>query len=95
MQGDAAPAYLTQLARSYRFRERYASIELSREILGGNSFNGLEDFLWASFQSILHVKEWIRSDSTIEKRLAQAVIATAETTEAALECRPQFGRCRE
>lgn len=77
-------AYLQQLLRAYRFRNRYAAQINGRSVLPDTSFNDLEDFLWAAFQNLWHVKDWLRNDPSIDGDVAQLAVADAENTRALL-----------
>jgi hypothetical protein len=74
--GDARcgiPAYIQQMARTYRFLDRYKT---SRNIpidVEPERFNELEDFLWAFFQNCWHINDWIRHDESLPKTLRDAV----------------------
>ncbi len=70
---DGLPAYIQQLARTYRFLDRYKerlSLSPERE---PERFNELEDFLWSFFQNCWHVSDWIRNDDTLSRQVRDAV----------------------
>lgn len=70
---DRLPAYMQQLARTYRFLDRYKErLGLSPE-REPERFNELEDFLWSFFQNCWHVNDWIRNDDTLPRTLRDAV----------------------
>ena len=77
---DSLPphAYLQQLLRAYRFRDRYAALIRSRSSVPDLSFNDLEDFLWASFQNVWHVKDWLYNDPSVDRAVAKAAVSDAE-----------------
>ena len=67
------PSYIQQLARTYRFLDRYkerCSVEVLRD---PSRFNELEDFLWAFFQNCWHLKDWIRNDETLSRALRDSI----------------------
>ena len=68
--------YVQQLARAYRFLDRYESFHSTPHRLGeGTSFNDLEDNMWAFFWNCWHVKDWIANDSSIARELKKAIMS--------------------
>ena len=74
-------AYLQQLARAYRFRDRYAARISAKNGLN-DSFNDLEDFLWAAFQNSWHVKDWLLHDNSVDPARARKVVTEAHHAKA-------------
>ena len=64
--------------RAYRFRDRYSALIGSQNPKPNLVFNDLEDFLWATFQNIWHVKDWLYHDPTVPKEVARAAVRVAE-----------------
>lgn len=67
------PAYLQQMARAYRFLDRYKAIGNISIESEPERMNDLEDFLWAFFQNCWHIKDWIRNDESLPKTVREAV----------------------
>lgn len=86
MASDELPphAYIQQLLRAYRFRDRYAALIDSQNPTPNLAFNDLEDFLWAAFQNIWHVKDWLRHDPSVPREIAAAAVRDAEESRALL-----------
>ena len=61
------PAYLQQVARAYRFLDRFKNAMTFDFPADPNGINELEDNLWAFFQNCWHVKDWLRHDPNISK----------------------------
>jgi hypothetical protein len=80
MESDQVPphAYIQQLLRAYRFRDRYHALIASQSSVPGLDFNDLEDFLWATFQNIWHVKDWLYHDPSVKREVAHAAVKAAE-----------------
>ena len=73
-QSDAEPsAYLSQLARTYRFLDRYRARQTTSDLFAAEAFNDMEDFLWSFFQNCWHVNDWIRNDEKLDRRLRDKV----------------------
>jgi len=70
--------YLQQLARAYRFRDRYVHLLAVERNLPPEEFNDLEDFLWAAFLHIWHVKDWVKNDPSLSGAQKGAVISRIE-----------------
>ncbi len=82
-KGDYPPhAYLQQLARAYRFLDRYKALVRTKSGLPGADFNELEDSLWAFFQNCWHVKDWLKNDPTVPAEVKQRILPLAEGTQA-------------
>jgi hypothetical protein len=68
--------YVQQLARAYRFLDRYKSFHGTPHHIGqGTSFNDLEDNMWAFFWNCWHVKDWIANDPSIAREVKKALLA--------------------
>lgn len=77
--GEYPPhGYLQQLARAYRFFDRYRKAMTYKKGVSGDAFNDLEDFLWSFFQNCWHVKDWLRHDPTVPAKVKAAAVAAAE-----------------
>lgn len=74
--------YVQQLARAYRFRDRYARLIPGRPFIPDESFNELHDFLLAAFQNCWHVKDWLRNDDTVAPEKMRAAVKDAESSRA-------------
>lgn len=81
-KGDYPPhAYLQQLARAYRFLDRYKGLVRTKRGLPGADFNDLEDSLWAFFQNCWHVKDWLKHDPTVREDLKRRLLLVAESSQ--------------
>jgi hypothetical protein len=64
---DFAPhLYLQQLARAWRFLQRYRDSSTHKPGERRHSYYDSDDNLWAFFQNCWHVKEWLKHDTSVE-----------------------------
>lgn len=70
--------YLQQLARSWRFRDRYRRLLDGQPLAAGDEFNDIEDFMIATMQSVWHLKDWIYHDPVLDVRVRKRVVSRAE-----------------
>ncbi len=69
----STPAYLQQVARGYRFLDRFKKAMTFNFKDDPNGFNDLEDNLWAFFQNCWHIKDWIRHDPEISQEVKDSI----------------------
>lgn len=64
---------MLQVARAYRFLDRFKNATTFDVQVDPNGINELEDNLWAFFQNCWHIKDWIRNDPTISKQVKKKI----------------------
>lgn len=78
--------YLWQVARARRFFRRYWYARDGATAFDGDTFNDIEDLMWAFFQNAWHIKDWIKNDPTIAEEVKRAVVTDVHATESLLLC---------
>jgi hypothetical protein len=74
MANGEIQAYLWQVARSYRFLERFEKSMTFDFMKDANKLNDLEDNLWAFFQNCWHIRDWISNDPSVQADEKRAVL---------------------
>lgn len=75
---DDVTAYLQQVARAYRFLDRYKAARGGDIFVNPNVINDVEDSLWAFFQNCWHIKDWLRHDDNIPQPTRDAIWLAAK-----------------
>lgn len=70
--------YLQQLARAWRFRDRYAQLLAGQPLLAGDEFNDIEDFMIATMHFVWHLKDWIYNDPLLDVAQRKRIVGLAE-----------------
>lgn len=71
--------YVRQLARAYRFLDRYIALrEVPIQFGVGTSFNDLEDNMWAFVWNCWHVRDWIRNDPDLKRDVKKRILTEVE-----------------
>lgn len=72
--------YLQQLARAWRYRNRYSRLIDNQRVPPGDEFNDLEDHLISTVLFVWHLKDWIYHDQHIDESKRKRIVGRAEAS---------------